>query len=317
MVDSSKLLSNEELMQLSKSGPIKWVNFILFTLMWLSGIYLNLYLIKLDSSFLRNALLGIGCFIIATALNAFFLILHEGCHGLIFRNKFINRVISNLFSFPYFMSFNAYRTIHLTHHNHLGTDQDPDNYNSFTGNPKVVLILQLVRLTCAAFLYLFTIPVISWKLQNQAERKEMLQEYLTLTILTLILLYFVPIQLLIVTVFLPLIPLNFYVNIRGLTQHTVTESMNPLLASRSVRCNRFVTFFYMNENYHLEHHLYPNIPCDRLIDLKNILENRWDCALTAPSYTWFLIKFFKALWKMDNKTIGIIETNSRSMGHHD
>ena len=114
-------------------------------------------------------------------------------------------------------------------------------------------------------------------------------------------------------VLLPLIPLNFFVNIRGLTQHTVTTSQDPFLASRSVRCHPIVTFLYMNENYHLEHHLFPSVPCDQLGKLKRMLEHRWEYALVAPSYTWFLNKFFRSLLRMDNTTIGVLETNVPSV----
>jgi fatty acid desaturase len=303
----ARLLLPEELKSLQKSGPLKYVYLIFFPLLWVAGASINLRALAAADPLLRYSLLLAGTIVLALSLNAFFLVLHEGCHHVLSRNRFINRWGSMIYCLPLFMSYNAYRTIHLTHHENLGGSGDPDNYDNFSGNPRMVLWLQLVRLSVGAFLYLFAIPCISWKLQTRRQRREMIEEYLFFAAVFAALFYFLPFKVLLVTVLLPLLPANFLINVRGLTQHTVTDSRDPFMASRSVRCHPIVTFLYMNENYHLEHHLFPAIPCDRLGELKRILEKRWPKALIAPSYTWFLARFFRALVRMDPSPIGVIE----------
>ena len=55
--------------------------------------------------------------------------------------------------------------------------------------------------------------------------------------------------------------INSLVNIRGMSQHTFLEHQSdPIRGTRSILTNPVTAFFMCNENYHLEHHLYPGIP---------------------------------------------------------
>jgi len=55
--------------------------------------------------------------------------------------------------------------------------------------------------------------------------------------------------------------INTLVNIRGMSQHTFLEHQSDtVLGTRSILTNPVTAFFMCNENYHLEHHLYPTIP---------------------------------------------------------
>ena len=57
------------------------------------------------------------------------------------------------------------------------------------------------------------------------------------------------------------IVINTLVNMRGMSQHTFLEHQSDtVLGTRSILTNRVTAFFMCNENYHLEHHLYPGIP---------------------------------------------------------
>lgn len=310
-IHPSRLLLPAEIRELQRSGPMKYLYLVFFPLLWGAGAWLNVAALSQGDPWIRYPQIALGTVILALALNAFFLVLHEGCHHVLSRNGFVNRWVSMLYCLPLFMSFNAYRTIHLAHHENLGGAGDPDNYDNFSGDPKRVLLLQAVRLSVGAILYLVAIPILSWKRQDAPRRRGMLEEYLVFLAVYALAFALVPFPVMLVVVLLPLLPANFLVNVRGLTQHTVTDSKDPYMASRSVRCHPLVTFLYMNENYHLEHHLFPSIPCDRMGDLRRILDRRWPRALIAPSYTWFLARFFRALAKMDPTPIGVIEKAER------
>lgn len=52
---------------------------------------------------------------------------HEGIHGLLHRNRIVNRTLARyLCHFPFLISYTHYSMNHLRHHRNLGTDQDPD-----------------------------------------------------------------------------------------------------------------------------------------------------------------------------------------------
>lgn len=52
---------------------------------------------------------------------------HDGAHRLISKNKKLNDLLTNIFSFyPTFTDLEGYRKFHFAHHRHLGTPQDPE-----------------------------------------------------------------------------------------------------------------------------------------------------------------------------------------------
>ena len=91
-----------------------------------------------------------------------------------------------------------------------------------------------------------------------------------------------------------MIIINSLVNIRGMSQHTFLEHQSDtVLGTRSILTNRITAFFMCNENYHLEHHLYPNIPWYNLPRLHQALgdELRARGAPFIPSYLAFVREF--------------------------
>ncbi len=90
--------------------------------------------------------------------------------------------------------------------------------------------------------------------------------------------------------------INTMVNIRGMSQHTLLEhSDDEILGTRSILTGPVVRFFMCNENYHLEHHLYPGIPWYRLKTAHQILapELRERGAPFITSYTSFVREFIQ------------------------
>jgi fatty acid desaturase len=59
----------------------------------------------------------------------------------------------------------------------------------------------------------------------------------------------------------------FIANFRGLAEHTQlwhTQPPDRFRSTRTTRSNRLLSFFFNNQNYHLEHHLFPGIPWNNL-----------------------------------------------------
>jgi len=74
---------------------------------------------------------------------------------------------------------------------------------------------------------------------------------------------------------IPMIVINTLVNIRGMSQHTFLEHQSDtVLGTRSILTNPVTAFFMCNENYHLEHHLFPAIPWYNLPRLHRALHGQ-------------------------------------------
>lgn len=243
--------------------------------------------------------IGSSCFwilgIVASgiALNASFLVMHEGTHFLLSSNRMLNRWFGFLTGLPIFLSFTAYQVLHIRHHDYLGDPRDPDDYDNYTGHPAKVWMLHWLRLLFAGYLYLIFVPILAWKHGNKTHRQIMGIEYLLLTAFYTFLFTAFPFRTLAHVWLLPTFIANILVNSRGLTQHSLALATDPFLASRSIRTRPWVAFLYLNENYHLEHHLFPSVPFYNLPLLQTILAPRLPRALVVPSYTWFVWQFMK------------------------
>jgi fatty acid desaturase len=204
------------------------------------------------------------------------------------------------------MSFTGYRRLHTLHHDHLGTDNDPDDYHAYTRSPLAFWLLQGLRLAVGAVVYLFAIPILAARRGTPEDRRHMAQEYVVLLTLWAGALWLVPSPVLLWGWLLPLPVVAALVQIRGLTQHGLTERHDPLLASRTVRPHPVVAFFLLNENLHLEHHLFPEVPSYHLPALHEAIWDRLPRACEGTSYLGFLGRFARQSVALDETPVGVI-----------
>ena len=105
----------------------------------------------------------------------------------------------------------------------------------------------------------------------------------------------------------PLLVVGWLVNLRGFTQHGLAVAEDPLLASRSVHAHPVVAFLLLNENFHLEHHLFPEIPSYNLLKLHKLIWPRLPRAVKNDSYSEFLLTSLKQATHLDESPIGVVE----------
>lgn len=249
-------------------------------------------------------LLVAGILVTAVALNTFPLLLHEGMHGLLFASRRWNWIASVLLGSTFLMSFSAYRVLHLRHHRYLGDPRDPDDYHNYARSPLVVWCLHFVRLVFGPLLYLGLIPVLALKHGAPAERKRICIEYALLASIYSVLLRTFSSRDLFVVWIVPLLLMGALTAIRGFTQHGITDASDPYLASRTMLPGPLVGFFLLHENYHLEHHLFPEVPSYHLPALHALIWPRLPRAVSGTSYLAFLGAFLKATPRMDETPIG-------------
>ena len=89
-------------------------------------------------------------------------------------------------------------------------------------------------------------------------------------------------------------------------QHGLTERHDALLSSRTVRPHPVVAFFLLNENYHLEHHLYPEVPSYHLPALHRAAWDHLPRTCEDTSYLGFLVRFVQQSWALDETPVGVV-----------
>ena len=256
-------------------------------------------------------MLTVGILITAVALNTFALLMHEGMHGLLFANRRWNWIASVLLGSTFLMSFSAYRVLHLRHHRYLGDPRDPDDYHNYSRSRPIVWCLHFVRLTFGPLLYVCLIPVLALKHGSSAQRKLICIEYALLASFYSVLLRLFSYRDLFVVWLVPLLLMGALTAIRGFTQHGITEASDPYLASRTMLPSPMVAFFLLNENYHLEHHLFPEVPSYHLPALHELIWPKLPRAVSGTSYLAFLAAFLRATPRMDETPIGRVTPGKR------
>ena len=203
------------------------------------------------------------CYLLAAAaLHGISLFTHEAVHGTLARHKGWNAFCGAVCAIPVLQNYSAYTVLHLRHHAHLGEDRDPDHYAAYTRWTWLIFVMNWLRLLIGYPIYLVMIPILGWKHGTSRDRLGIAAE-ITATVAMILLALWLPLP----KGFLwhgwcvPMCFINFMVNVRGMSQHTLLpESTDEVRGTRSILTSRLVAFFMCNENYHLEHHLYPGVP---------------------------------------------------------
>jgi fatty acid desaturase len=279
---------------------------LLFGAIWTLGGWIVMTGLDATSSGLRWALRVSGTLIVALALHAIALLLHDGVHHTLLRNRKANRWLAVLLGACALMSASAYQAMHERHHIFLGDPRDPDDYHNYSGDRRLIWIMHYMRLVFGSFLYIALIPVMVAMRGTRSERRRVMQEYAVLALLYAALWRFAPHPVLVHGWLVPIIPAGIMFNIRSLAAHGITDTRDPFLASRSIDAHPVVAFFFRNENYHLEHHLFPEIPSYNLKALHRMVYPRMPHAATSRSYMGFLRTFVRQSLRLDETPIGVV-----------
>jgi fatty acid desaturase len=232
-------------------------------------------------------------------------------HGTLFGRPAWDRWISVFLGVPLLMSFSAYQVMHLRHHTYLGDPRDPDDYANYTRRPRLLWLMHFVRLLLGSFLYLVCIPVLSMRYGTPGQRRRVIVEYVVLSLFALVVAAIVPSDVLLLGWFLPVVLVGYLTNLRGFTQHGITAATDPFLSSRTMKPNVLVAFCLLNENYHLEHHLFPEVPSYHLHQLHELIWPRLPRAVVGWSYCAFLGRFLRATLTLDSTPIGLVHPRRR------
>jgi fatty acid desaturase len=228
----------------------------------------------------------------AASLHGISLFTHEGVHGALSRSSGWNRALGAICAWPVLQNFSAYKVLHLQHHADLGGRKDPDHYINYTPRPWLVFLMNWGRLLLGYPAYITMIPILGWRQGTTSDRRWIALEVVSVFALgALAIASPLPGEALLHGWLIPMIIINTLVNIRGMSQHTLLpEPDHPIRGSRTILTNPVTTFFMCNENYHLEHHLFPRVPWYNLPRLHALLKDELTAqgAPFIPSYFAFV-----------------------------
>ncbi len=230
----------------------------------------------------------------AASLHGVSLFTHEAVHGTLSRNRAVNHVLGAACALPVLQNFAAYRVLHLRHHRHLGQPGDPDHYHNYTSWTWLRVAMYWGRLVAGYPAYITAIPVLGFRHGTARDRAFILLEVALLALGVAAAVAFVSGTILLHAWLIPMLVINTLVNIRGMSQHTLLEHADDeIRGTRSILTNPVTAFFMCNENYHLEHHLYPGVPWYHLPQLHRALKTELLArgAPYIPSYFAFVREF--------------------------
>lgn len=287
MLEEKRGIAAAEIRQFSQKSDLKGLWLLVFN--WglialafvLPALWLNPITVIISLVLLANRQLGLG------------ILMHECAHYSLFKTHWLNKWLGRvLCGAPVMADLDGYRTYHLKHHNKAGTTDDPDypNYrhypvtkSSFTRK----VLRDFTGVTAFKTLYavmLMNAGLLKYDMSYQTRSAEQKLSLLKIMV-NLARNLFMPlvIQLCIFgalylsghpwlyllwwasyfTVYM------FIIRIRNAAEHAAVPDLldkNPLLHARTTYAGWWerLTFAPNYVNYHMEHHLRPNIPCYHL-----------------------------------------------------
>jgi fatty acid desaturase len=275
--DIPRLLTKDEIRSLSQIDSVK------FTAAALLEFGLIAAAIWVSETWWNPVIYVLAVIVIGSRINGLGGLMHDATHYRAYANRTLNDIVGEILAFPTSATMAGYRNSHFAHHRELNSDRDPDwtrniglpefefpaprhevmsNFaqyslglkirnalGGFHKNPEtrdIPAIVARTRLVVLLALLVSSIVFGFWKL--------------------VILYWIIPL----VTVFLGIR------YIRNVAEHYAVEHEHVLNESRTVIAPFWELWLIApwGLNYHLEHHLFPGIPCFRLGELHRMLMKR-------------------------------------------
>jgi fatty acid desaturase len=218
--------------------------------------------------------------------HALAILMHEATHYLLFKNRRLNAVVSELFlAWPLFITTQTYRPSHFAHHRHVNTEKDPDlmrkqssasewEFPKSWGALATLLVKDVFGLNTRQLVSDFDDM---W--DQKATTKAGVDAYVVARIFYYIVVlsavtYFRVWPMFLLLWVVPILTwLKMIMRIRSIAEHFAIENDHVYTQSRTTLPSLFERLFVAprHVSFHLEHHLYPSVPYFRLPQLHAVL----------------------------------------------
>lgn len=245
----------------------------------------------------------LGVLVAFAGLNILMLLSHEGHHGLLARRPWANALLSVAVCLPLLHAPSAYRVLHALHHRHLGGPGDPDEYANYAKGRRL-WVLHWLRLAVGPVLYIPLIPVFGLLRARGRDRLRILGEYAVMAPAWIAAFLLLPLPAVAWAWIVPGLMVAAMNSVRGLTQHTLTDPHDATLAARTVLLGPAGSFLLLNENLHLEHHLFADVPSYNLKGLHEALAPHVPVRIVSRGYLRFLAAFVRRARSGDTSILG-------------
>jgi len=213
------------------------------------------------------------------------ILMHEGSHGLLFKNRILNeRLTQWLTAWPMILNIHVYRVRHMAHHRFTRTDKDPENY-LYTPFPVTQASMGrkfLRDLTGIVFLRT-NISIFCFIWGEKKGRSTRLIGFYGGPLLFNIasagtLAAFGRIDLYLLFWLLPMATTyQLFLRVRNIAEHAAVEDLDdPLKNSRTTLVGPIARAMFAPYwvNFHIEHHMLPFVPCYRLPTIHKLMLER-------------------------------------------
>jgi fatty acid desaturase len=207
---------------------------------------------------------------------------HEALHNLGFRSRRLNEIVGVLLGLPMLVSFAAYQASHMRHHRYLGTPENKEFFDygdQYGGSRRLSLPSAVQR-----FLMLKHFAAVARNLLALLLHRDIAGEappvaarirrdhslMLAAAALLAVSGWALGNGFLIYVWLLPLLAVAAPTHaLIELPEHfrCNTRSADVFENTRTIKSNMFLTWFTNANNFHVEHHLWPTLPIERLPDL--------------------------------------------------
>lgn len=287
------MVARDAIRDLSKTNAIKSLYHILSQWFLLGGA------IIVCQHFWNPLFYLVAVAFIGARQHALLVLMHEGTHYRLFRNKRLNDGIAELLlAWPLLIELQSYRRNHLAHHQHLNSSRDPD-WQRKSHDPKWFFPKRPIDLFAMFVADLFGLGVLGLiQLFRSLSRRD--TELPRSLVIAKVGFYAVAMIAIISAGFGKafllywVVPFSTWLimimHLRSIAEHFAIESGSGAFRQiRTTRAGWFARMFVApeNVNYHLEHHLFPSVPCYRLPELHSLLWSNAhfrSSAHVTPSY---------------------------------